>query len=283
MSATDFIVAAKGADGVALYHVPANAAGLSIKDALRADGTFSGTLTFKDVKVGAANLVAKGDEGGRGTAPGDGCGDDHDLRRTFRLHAADAGDHARLHAHPRAVRQSRSAAIRRCSTARSISGSRKSCRWWRSRMRCARSTIRRRPPDQISMAASRAKSRLGDAAHTIGRESHQAAWRDRLHRRIRRRSLSAPRDGAERLARQSGRASPPLRQAAAGDRRATREARERAVLGRVPAGRQGRRGLEFVQRRGIPRRRVRLVRQELSARHAPHGPPRQRHGDERRG
>ncbi len=28
LSATDFIVAAKGADGIALYHVPANAAGL---------------------------------------------------------------------------------------------------------------------------------------------------------------------------------------------------------------------------------------------------------------
>ena len=80
--------------------------------------------------------------------------------------------------------------------------------------------------DQISMAASRAKSRLGDAAHAIGREMHQAARRDRLHRRIRRRPLSAPRHGAERLARQSGRASPPLRQAAAGDRRADAEKRE---------------------------------------------------------
>ena len=218
LSATDFIVAAKGADGVALYHVPANAAGLSIKDALRADGTFSGTLTFKDVKVGAANLVARGEQGGRSTAPGDGCGDDHDLRRTLRLHAADAGDHAGLHAHPRAVRKSHrqlSGAAAPCGgpldPKRAVDGGAGGCR-----ANARRSEGDRRADQHGRQPREIAPGRCG-ARHRP--RMHQAAWRDRLHRRIRRRPLSAPRHGAERLARQSGRASPPLRQAAAGDRR----------------------------------------------------------------
>ena len=262
----DFIVAARGSDGLALYRVPANASGLSIKDELRADGTYAGNLTLEDVKAGLT--IGRHRRDGRGrAAPRDGRCHHHDLRRTVRLHGAGVRYHARLSEDARAVRQSRSAASRRCSSARSICTSRRSWRSARWPMPFAPSTIRRRrrsaqhggEPREVALRRRRPHDRP---------RGGQAARRDRLHRRIRRRTLSAPRHDAERLARQSVRASPPLRRCCrppAACITATR-AGERAVLGRVPVGRQSRRGLEFVQRRGIPRRHSRLLRKELSAR-----------------
>ena len=44
--------------------------------------------------------------------------------------------------------------------------------------------------DEISMIASRAKSRCGDAAHTIGRETIKLHGAIGYHRRVRRRPLS---------------------------------------------------------------------------------------------
>lgn len=60
LCADDFIVAARGSDGLCLYRVPADKAGLSVKEELRADGTFAGNLTLDGVKVGKADLVAGG-------------------------------------------------------------------------------------------------------------------------------------------------------------------------------------------------------------------------------
>lgn len=59
--ADDFIVAAKANDELGLYRVAATAAGLSLKPELRADGTRSGLLTLRDVRVALDDVVASGD------------------------------------------------------------------------------------------------------------------------------------------------------------------------------------------------------------------------------
>jgi 3-oxochol-4-en-24-oyl-CoA dehydrogenase len=169
LSATDFVVAAKSADDVVLCHVGANAAGLSIKDALRADGTFAGTLTFKDVKAGAANLVARGAKA------------DAALRR-----AADAATImtcAELYGCMQQTLEITLGYMRtRVQFGKAIGSyqalQHRAVDLWIQKelsMVALADAVKaldnpKATADQISMAASRAKSRLGDAAHTIGRE-----------------------------------------------------------------------------------------------------------------
>ncbi len=58
--ADEFLVAARDGGELVLCRVNAKAAGLSCREELRADSTFAGTLTLKDVKVSAADVVARG-------------------------------------------------------------------------------------------------------------------------------------------------------------------------------------------------------------------------------
>ena len=168
ISASDFIVAAKGADGLALYHVPAGSPGLSVKDALRADGIFSGTLTFKDVK--AAALVARGDAA------------DAALRR-----ATDAATIITCAEFYGIMQQALDITLgymrTRVQFGKPIGSyqalQHRSVDLWiqkeLSTVSLADAVRALDNPnttaDELSMAASRAKSRLGDAAHTIGRET----------------------------------------------------------------------------------------------------------------
>jgi alkylation response protein AidB-like acyl-CoA dehydrogenase len=167
LSATDFIVAAKGAGGVALYHVPANAAGLAIKDELRADGTFAGTLTLKDVK---AVSIAGGEKANVA------------LRRA--TDAATIMSCAELLGGMQQVLEITLGYMRtRVQFGKPI-GSYQALQhrtvdlWIQKELSLGAlaDAVRtldnpQATPDQVSMAASRAKSRLGDAAHTIGREA----------------------------------------------------------------------------------------------------------------
>jgi 3-oxochol-4-en-24-oyl-CoA dehydrogenase len=167
LSATDFIVAAKAAGGIALYHVPANAAGLAIKDELRADGTFAGTLTFKDVK--AARVIS----GEKAEAA---------LRRA--TDAATIMSCAELFGGMQQTLEITLGYMRtRVQFGKAI-GSFQALQhrtvdlWIQKELSFATlaDAVRtldnpKATPDQVSMAASRAKSRLGDAAHTIGREA----------------------------------------------------------------------------------------------------------------
>ncbi len=168
LSATDFVIAASGADGVALYHVPADAAGLSIRDELRADGTFAGTLTFKDAKAGSA--VAKG------------AAAEAALRR-----AADAATIMTCAEFYGLMQQALDITLgymrTRVQFGKPIGSyqalQHRSVDLWIQKelsMVALADAVRtldnpQATPDQVSMAASRAKSRLGDAAHTIGRET----------------------------------------------------------------------------------------------------------------
>lgn len=168
LSATDFIVAAKGADGVALYHVPADATGLSIKEELRTDGTFAGTLALKDVKTNS--LVASGE---RAEAA---------LRRA--TDAATIMTCAELLGGMNQTLEITLGYMRtRVQFGKPI-GSFQALQhravdlWIQKELSIGAlaDAIRtlddpKSTADQVSMAASRAKSRLGDAAHTIGRES----------------------------------------------------------------------------------------------------------------
>ena len=61
LGADDFIVAAKNGGQFALYHVAENSAGVTIEPELRADGTFVGKLTLSEVQVAAEDVVATGD------------------------------------------------------------------------------------------------------------------------------------------------------------------------------------------------------------------------------
>ena len=59
--ADGFVVSARGPDGVALYWVQKEAAGLGLAYEPRADGTLSGRLTLANVRVGAADVLASGE------------------------------------------------------------------------------------------------------------------------------------------------------------------------------------------------------------------------------
>jgi alkylation response protein AidB-like acyl-CoA dehydrogenase len=168
LSATDFIVAAKDEGGLALYHVPANAAGLSIKDELRADQTFAGTLTFKDVKAGS--LLAKGDKA------------EAALRR-----ATDAATIMTCAEHYGCMQQALEITLgymrTRVQFGKAIGSyqalQHRAVDLWIQKelsMVSLADAVKaldnpKTTTDQLSMAASRAKSRLGDAAHIICRET----------------------------------------------------------------------------------------------------------------
>ncbi|MDQ8730822.1 acyl-CoA dehydrogenase [Bradyrhizobium sp. LHD-71] len=168
LSATDFIVAAKGVDGVGLYHVPAHAAGLTVKDELRVDGTFSGTLTFKDVKT--AGLVAKGAKAEAALARATDAATIMTCAELF------GGMNQALEITLGYMRT-------RVQFGKPI-GSFQALQhravdlWIQKELSIGALADAVRTLDdpkataeQVSMAASRAKSRLGDAAHTIGREA----------------------------------------------------------------------------------------------------------------
>src|ERR1043166_3369741 len=58
--ADGFIVSARTGDQLGLYYLPADTPGVARKLELRADGTFSGLLTFNDAAVAADSIVATG-------------------------------------------------------------------------------------------------------------------------------------------------------------------------------------------------------------------------------
>ena len=72
-------------------------------------------------------------------------------------------------------------------------------------------------PARRGAAVSRAKARAANAAILVAQEGHPDARRHRLHRRVRRRSLLAPRDGACQPVRLRPAAPHPLRCPRAGD------------------------------------------------------------------
>ena len=63
--ADDFIVAARAPDGVGLYRVPCDAAGVTLDVRPYTDGTFCGTLRLDRVAVSTAEIVAKPGRGER--------------------------------------------------------------------------------------------------------------------------------------------------------------------------------------------------------------------------
>jgi len=62
LGADGFVVAATGEGGLALCYVEANAAGLSVAEELRADGSHSGRLSFSSVPVAKEQVLATGAE-----------------------------------------------------------------------------------------------------------------------------------------------------------------------------------------------------------------------------
>src|SRR5579871_1350228 len=166
-----FIIAARdSAGGVALYYVAANAAGLSRTDDLRADGTFATTLTLRDVAVGADDLIASGE---LATAA---------LRR-----AMDAANVMTAAAMLGVMKQAFEITVGYLKTR--VQFGKAIGSFQALQVRCVELYIQQQlsigaladavrllddphaSPDQVSMAASRAKSRCGDAAHQICREA----------------------------------------------------------------------------------------------------------------
>jgi alkylation response protein AidB-like acyl-CoA dehydrogenase len=169
--ADGYIVAARDdAGGVALYHVAANAAGLSHDDELRADGTFAATLTLSNVAVGAADMVASGDKA-----------------ITTARRAMDAATVVVSSALLGVMKQAFDITIDYLKTR--VQFGKAIGSFQALQVRCVELYIQQQlaigsltdavrtlddpaaAPDQISMAAGRAKSRCGDAAHQICREA----------------------------------------------------------------------------------------------------------------
>jgi alkylation response protein AidB-like acyl-CoA dehydrogenase len=166
-----FIIAARDTAGsVALYHVPANAVGLDRADDLRADGTFASTLTLSNVTVSAADRIASGE-----TAVAA-------IRR-----AMDAASVMTSAALLGVMKQAFEITIDYLKTR--VQFGKAIGSFQALQVRCVELYIQQQlaigaladavrtlddphaSPDQISMAASRAKSRCGDAAHQICREA----------------------------------------------------------------------------------------------------------------
>ncbi len=166
-----FIIAARDTAGVvALYHVPADAVGLDRADELRADGTFASTLTLSDVKVGAADRIASGE-----TAVAA-------MRR-----AMDAASVMTSAALLGVMKQAFDITIGYLKTR--VQFGKAIGSFQALQVRCVELYIQQQlaigaladavrilddphaSADQVSMAASRAKSRCGDAAHQICREA----------------------------------------------------------------------------------------------------------------
>jgi alkylation response protein AidB-like acyl-CoA dehydrogenase len=170
LCADGFIVAARGGDTLALYRVPANAPGLSVKDELRADGTFAGNLTLEGVKVGADGLVATGEAA------------EAALRR-----ATDAATIVTCAELFGCMDQAFELTLNYLKTR--VQFGKPIGSFQALQVRCVELHIQKElalgalndalrtlddpkaSADQVSMAASRAKSRCGDVAHQIGREA----------------------------------------------------------------------------------------------------------------
>jgi len=168
--ADEFLVAARESGELVLCRVNAQAAGLSCKDELRADGTFAGTLTLKDVKIAPADVVARGARAeaalrrGVDTAVIMSCAEltgimdqalDITLNylRTRVQFGKPIGSFQALQHRTVDLWIQKELSLGALSDAvHALDDSNASA-------------------DEISMIASRAKSRCGDAAHTIGREA----------------------------------------------------------------------------------------------------------------
>jgi len=168
--ADEFLVAARESGELVLCRVNAQAAGLSCKDELRADGTFAGTLTLKDVKIAPADVVARGARAeaalrrGVDTAVIMSCAEltgimdqalDITLNylRTRVQFGKPIGSFQALQHRTVDLWIQKELSLGALSDAvHALDASNASA-------------------DEISMIASRAKSRCGDAAHTIGREA----------------------------------------------------------------------------------------------------------------
>ena len=168
LCASEFIVAARGRDGLALYRIPATAPGLTLKEELRADGTYAGNLTLLDVKAG--DLIAKG------------IAAEAALRRA--TDAATTMTCAELFGcMESALDMTLNYLKTRVQFGKPIGS------FQALQVRCVELHIQKElargaladavrtlddpkaTADQVSMAASRAKSRCGDVAHLIGREA----------------------------------------------------------------------------------------------------------------
>jgi len=168
--ADEFLVAARESGELVLCRVNAQAAGLSCKDELRADGTFAGTLTLKDVKIAPADVVARSARAeaalrrGVDTAVIMSCAEltgimdqalDITLKylRTRVQFGKPIGSFQALQHRTVDLWIQKELSLGALSDAvHALDASNASA-------------------DEISMIASRAKSRCGDAAHTIGREA----------------------------------------------------------------------------------------------------------------
>ncbi|MEZ5762855.1 MAG: acyl-CoA dehydrogenase family protein [Xanthobacteraceae bacterium] len=170
LCATDFIVAARNGAELSLYRLPADAKGLTCTDELRADGTYAGNLTLKDVRVSAADLIASGPA----------------ARDAFRR-ACDAATIITCAELYGCMDQALDITLNYLKTR--VQFGKPIGSFQALQVRCVELHLQKELAhgalhdairtlddpkatlDQISMAASRAKSRCGDVAHMIGREA----------------------------------------------------------------------------------------------------------------
>jgi alkylation response protein AidB-like acyl-CoA dehydrogenase len=61
LGADGFVIAATSSNGLVLCHVEAGAAGLAVAEEQRADGTYSGRLTLSGIPIGDDQVLARGD------------------------------------------------------------------------------------------------------------------------------------------------------------------------------------------------------------------------------
>jgi alkylation response protein AidB-like acyl-CoA dehydrogenase len=168
--ADEFLVAARDGGELVLCRVSARAAGLSCKEELRADGTFAGTLTLKDVKVAAADILARGANAeaalrrGVDAAVIMSCAEltgimDQALDITLKYLRTRVQFGKPIGSFQGLQHRAVDLWIQKELSAGALND--------------AVHTLddRNASADEISMIASRAKSRCGDAAHTIGREA----------------------------------------------------------------------------------------------------------------
>lgn len=170
LGATHFVVAAMGDQGLELHLIDADAPGVSVQEKLRADGTFGATLTFDKVKIGPAAMVAKGEAAGPALRRGMDAAVIMTCAELFGV-MNEALDLTLEYMRTR-VQFGKAIGSYQALQHRAVD-------LWIQKELCIGAladAIRvlddpKSTPDQLSMAASRAKSRCGDAAHTLGRET----------------------------------------------------------------------------------------------------------------
>ncbi|RYE51139.1 MAG: acyl-CoA dehydrogenase, partial [Rhizobiaceae bacterium] len=168
LGADGFIIAAKDGVDVAIYYVDAKATGLSVAGKTRADGTIGGVLTLKDVKASA--LVAKG----AGAVAALRRGSDAAVIMTCAELFGTMNEALDLTLEYMRTRVQFGKAIGSYQALQH-----RAVDLWLQKelsMGALADAVRvlddpKSTPDQISMVASRAKSRCGDAAHMLGRET----------------------------------------------------------------------------------------------------------------